>query len=109
MLTLPAGPQFLLGTALVILATYLYNAAEEPGPSRPPPILIDSVVSEKPKIPIPDPRMPSRPGGDAGFAVKLPTTPLLEEALTTSRPGSPMLHHTRKGSSRGSYFEAKKE
>ena len=60
-------------------------------------------------MPVPD-AAPGRPGaGNGGFAIKLPTTPLGEEALTTSRPGTPLRHHTRKGSARGSYFEGKDE
>ena len=49
--------------------------------------------------------------GPAGLNIKLPSTPRLEEGLSTSRPGTPLAgrHHTRKGSSRGSYFEAKTE
>ena len=96
--------QFLLGTAVVLLATYLYNVSSDaPGfltrSTRPPPINITSPV---------DGRF-EKPFDDRAFAIKLPLTPLKEEAISTSRPGSPLKHHTRKGSARGDYFEGKRE
>jgi hypothetical protein len=90
-----------IGTSIVLIATYLYNADISRG-SKPPPINITSTAHGGQE----------KPYEDRGFAIKLPLTPLKEEALVTSRPNSPGIHHNRKGSSRGekpSYFDSKRE
>jgi UDP-sugar transporter A1/2/3 len=89
--------QFLLGTALVIFSTYLYSG-QEGKRNRPPPINI--VNYEKTTI-------------DNGYTPRfeedkqLTATPdlrpleaLKSAGLSTSRPSSPMRHHSRVGSSR---------
>ncbi|KAI4136003.1 MAG: hypothetical protein LQ347_000180 [Umbilicaria vellea] len=86
---------FLVGTLIVVFATYLYNS--EVGSIRPPPIRIHSY--EKTTI-------DTQPARLQEPLLKLPTTPMKSEASSTSRPTSPTLHHTRHGSSRG-YFAAK--
>lgn len=98
--------QFLLGTAAVLAATYLYGEPSTGYPwhaqakmqgGRPPPIRIDSY--EKDALgPVSPPRE---------ISIKLPTTPFLTDAgLSTSRPTSP--GQVRVSSSRnasGSYFD----
>ena len=81
-----------MGTSVVLFATYLYNSQDRA--ARPPPIQIHSY--EKTTVDTHSAREKDTP-------MKLPTTPLKNEGLSTSRPGSPVLHHTRTGSSRG-YF-----
>jgi len=86
---------FVLGTAIVIFATYLYSGTERTR-KRPPPINIASY--EKTTI-------------DNGYtpreeqsSLRLPLNPLdsvKSAGLSTSRPSSPMRHHSRVGSSRG--------
>ena len=81
--------KFLLGTAMVIFATYLYSS-QESSRGRPPPINIARY--EKTTV-------------DNGFTPKAETLDPLEmlktSGLSTSRPSSPMRHHSRVGSSRG--------
>ncbi|MCJ1472199.1 hypothetical protein MMC13_000846 [Lambiella insularis] len=86
---------FLIGVVLVMYSTYLYNTHEHS--RRPPPIRIHDF--EKTTI---DPESARQ----RDFTLKGPMTPLKAEALSTSRPSSPLLHHSRVGSSRG-YFAAK--
>ncbi|QSZ37057.1 hypothetical protein DSL72_009149 [Monilinia vaccinii-corymbosi] len=90
---------FLLGTSIVLFATWLYSGPERKR-NRPPPINI--VSYEKTTI-------------DNGFTPKyeedgssLTLDPLsglkgpgAGASLSTSRPSSPMRHHSRTGSSRG--------
>ncbi|PQE15667.1 nucleotide-sugar transporter protein [Rutstroemia sp. NJR-2017a BBW] len=88
---------FLIGTSIVLFATWLYSSSERR--NRPPPIKIASY--EKTTI-------------DNGFTPKyeedrssMTLDPLNTLAapksagLSTSRPASPMRHHSRAGSSRG--------
>lgn len=81
--------QFIVGTSIVLYATYLYNSEDQR--NRPPVIKLSE--NEKTLI-------------DRSFAIKLPSTPLKETALSTSTPNSPALHHMRTGSSR-EYFGKK--
>lgn len=85
---------FVLGTGIVIFATYLYSGPERKR-NRPPPINI--VNYEKTTI-------------DNGYTprdedtLRLPLMPLeniKSAGLSTSRPSSPARHHSRVGSSRG--------
>jgi UDP-sugar transporter A1/2/3 len=86
--------QFVIGTAIVLFATYLYSGPERKR-NRPPPINIASY--EKTTI-------------DNGYtpreeesSFRLPLYPLeniKSAGLSTSRPSSPMRHHSRVGSSR---------
>jgi len=98
-----ATGNFLLGTAIVLVATYIYcgdsNIAKSEVRLRPPPIRIYSYEKSDTKTT----ENAQSPPND--FSIKLPTTPLITEAaaITTSRPGSPS-HHTRVNSSRGTYF-----
>ncbi|KAL6717497.1 UDP-galactose transporter Gms1 [Lecanora helva] len=87
---------FLIGTSIVIFSTYLYNSSIERA-LRPPPIRIHDY--EKTTI-------DKSYSKEKGHAQKLPTTPLKDEALSSSRPGSPRGHHSRVGSSRA-YFGSK--
>ncbi|KAI9825400.1 MAG: hypothetical protein M1832_001130 [Thelocarpon impressellum] len=71
---------FLAGTAVVMFATYLYSSQDR---HRPPPINIAKY--EKTTI-----------GSDAYFDDNAkPPTPFKSTALSTSRPASPMRHHSR--------------
>ncbi|KAK2865061.1 hypothetical protein FQN49_003951 [Arthroderma sp. PD_2] len=101
-----ASINFILGTAIVLSAIYIFLPGMQSGKStngsRIPPIRIHAAEkSGKPsKIEIDD---TSSPPND--FSIKLPTTPLLSETgISTSRPNSPNRHHSRVHSSRGSYF-----
>lgn len=88
--------QFLIGTSIVIFSTYLYNNGHDKSP-RPPPIQIhnfEKTTIDKPRLRENDPPL------------KLPTTPVKNEGLSSSRPGSPLGHHSRAGSSRA-YFAFK--
>ncbi|EYE91022.1 putative UDP-galactose transporter [Aspergillus ruber CBS 135680] len=100
---------FLLGTAVVLAATYLYGEPSTGYPwhaqakmqgGRPPPIRIDSY--EKEALGQESPVSPPNE-----ISIKLPTTPFLSDAgLSTSRPTSP--GQVRISSSRnasGSYFD----
>ena len=85
----------MIGTAVVIFATYLYSSTGRQR-NRPPPINIASY--EKTTI-------------DNGFTPKYeedrskmtldPLDGLKNAGLSTSRPSSPLRHHSRVGSSRG--------
>ncbi|CZR57129.1 related to UDP N-acetylglucosamine transporter (Golgi UDP-GlcNAc transporter) [Phialocephala subalpina] len=85
---------FVIGTAVVIYATYLYSTQEKRR-NRPPPINIASY--EKTTI-------------DNGYTPRLeedksslldPLETVRTAGLSTSRPASPLRHHSRVGSSRG--------
>jgi len=86
---------FVFGTAVVIFATYLYSGPERKR-NRPPPINIASY--EKTTI-------------DNGYTPKYeeerprmtldPLDSIKAAGLSTSRPSSPMRHHSRVGSARG--------
>lgn len=88
---------FLVGTATVLVATYLYgnpSLGPNQGKVRPPPIRIDNYEKD------------TSEGGDSApssspkdFSIKLPTTPLLDVGgHSTSRPTSPS--HPRTSASR---------
>lgn len=88
--------QFVIGTLIVLFATYLYTA-QDVTKHRPPPIRIH--IYENTTIDI-DPAEEDR----KDLSIKLPSTPLkIEEALTTSRPATPNQKQKRKGESAG-YF-----
>jgi len=81
---------FVVGTAIVIFATYLYSSPDRTN-NRPPPINIASY--EKTTI-------------DHGYTPREektlnPLECIKSAGLSTSRPSSPMRHHSRVGSSRG--------
>ncbi|KAI9052220.1 hypothetical protein LZ554_003578 [Drepanopeziza brunnea f. sp. 'monogermtubi'] len=84
---------FVFGTAMVIFATYLYSGADRKR-IRPPPINIASY--EKTTV-------------DHGYTPKIeenmlkadPIESLKQAGLSSSRPSSPLRHHSRVGSSRG--------
>ncbi|RDL39660.1 uncharacterized protein BP5553_04000 [Venustampulla echinocandica] len=85
---------FLFGTAVVMIATYLYSSNDRTR-RRPPPINIASYE----KTTIDDGYTPrylevERPKLD-------PLENLKSAGLSTSRPSSPLRHHSRVGSSRG--------
>ncbi|PGH02714.1 hypothetical protein AJ80_08811 [Polytolypa hystricis UAMH7299] len=103
---------FILGTSLVVAATYFYSEGASPSLSnkssissrpRPPPIRIDDE-----KYTDGTTSSSENTGGALSppndFSIKLPTTPLIAEAsaFATSRPDSP--GHTRLNPARGSYF-----
>ncbi|KAI9699996.1 MAG: hypothetical protein M1836_002530 [Candelina mexicana] len=88
--------KFIIGTGIVLSATYLYSSQDR---LKPPPIKI--VSYEKTTI-----------GGESSDyedsaryedSSKLPTTPMISAGLSTSRPSSPMRHHSRVGSSRAKF------
>ncbi|KAK3940407.1 UDP-galactose transporter [Diplogelasinospora grovesii] len=87
---------FLIGTALVIASTYLYSGVERKR-SRPPPISIVSyektTIDSTPKY-LDESRLNLNPLDSVRSA-----------GLSTSRPASPLLHHTRVPSSRGKRFD----
>lgn len=92
----------MVGATVVLLAIYLYgnpNAELSPGKfqARPAPVRVKSLDKYA--------EAGQALSGDE-YAVKLPTTPILnDEGLSSSRPGSPS--HMRSGSrqaSSGSYF-----
>ncbi|KAK2737648.1 hypothetical protein FQN57_007455 [Myotisia sp. PD_48] len=93
---------FISGTAIVLAATYLFYGSQPAIPDsrlRPPPIRIQKFEKS---ISSPSTDVSSSPPND--YSIKLPTTPLLSEsALSTSRPGSPIRHHSRIPSSRGTF------
>lgn len=92
----------------MLAATYLYNSESsfsQIRTARPPHIDITSPGGNSNDL-------QEKSYDNRSFAIKLPLSPLKEEALSTSRPGSPSLHHARKGNSRGDregYFEEKRE
>jgi UDP-sugar transporter A1/2/3 len=91
--------QFVVGTTIVIFATYLYSG---PDRKRNRPLPINIVSYEKTTI-------------DNGYTPKYeedrsrmqipvvldPLEGIKSAGLSTSRPSSPMRHHSRVGSSRG--------
>lgn len=88
--------QFMFGTAIVIFATYLYSGTDR-SRNRPPPINIASY--EKTTI---DNGYTPKYEEDKQLGSKMPSLDTLKSAgLSTSRPSSPMRHHSRVGSSRG--------
>ncbi|PGG99067.1 hypothetical protein AJ79_08701 [Helicocarpus griseus UAMH5409] len=111
-----AGGNFILGTALVLAATYIYTQLPHPAypqgkGNRPPPIRINNFEklngnsSSASSASAADDERTATSGAllspPNDFSIKLPTTPMLSEsaALTTSRPGSP--NHSRH---KGPYF-----
>jgi hypothetical protein len=88
--------QFVLGTSIVLFATYLYSVQELTKP-RPPPIRIhnyENLTLDR----------EAEENDRKDLSIKLPSTPLkIEEALSTSRPASPNQKHKRKGENAG-YF-----
>ncbi|KAJ5733917.1 hypothetical protein N7493_002703 [Penicillium malachiteum] len=102
-------PTFLLGSALVLVATHYYgnprfDFAKTKGGVRPPPIRVDNYEKDR----TPDDTSPAD-GSPNEFSIKLPTTPFLSDGMSSSRPTSPNPGHTRVSSNRNvsgsSYFE----
>ena len=91
--------QFLLGTSIVIAATYLYSKPDF-STSRPPPIQIHDY--EKTTIDTEAARAKLLPNG-----IKTPIIDLKGEAKSSSRPATPLLHLS-KSSSTLDYFAAKR-
>ncbi|KAI1362287.1 nucleotide-sugar transporter-domain-containing protein [Xylaria arbuscula] len=83
---------FLLGTTFVLLATYLYTGPERKG--RPPPINIANY--EKTTI---DPMLTPKSSSDR-LSVPNPMDGVRSLGLSTSRPSSPLRHHSRAASGR---------
>ncbi|KAL8939030.1 MAG: hypothetical protein Q9216_003579 [Gyalolechia sp. 2 TL-2023] len=75
---------FMIGTSVVLFATYLYNKHD--GRSRPAPLRIHEY--EKTTI---DPKS----SGGRSTPIKYPATPLRREGRSSSRPSSPGRHHSR--------------
>ncbi|KAJ5659837.1 hypothetical protein N7507_006288 [Penicillium longicatenatum] len=94
-------PTFLLGSALVLVATHYYGnpsfnpAAAKIGVARPPPIRVDNY--EKGGSLNDDSPISNSPND---FSIKLPSTPFLSDGMSSSRPTSPNPGHARVGSSR---------
>ncbi|KAN0098570.1 udp-galactose transporter-like protein [Hyaloscypha variabilis] len=86
---------FVVGTAVVIFATYLYSGPDRKW-KRPPPINIASY--EKTTI---DNGVTPKYEEDRSRMTLDPLDGLKNAGLSTSRPSSPMRHHSRVGSSRG--------
>lgn len=85
--------QFLIGTVLVISATYLYSGPDRKG-NRPAPLNLASY--EKTTI-----DGEYTPNDDMTLRVPIdPLDPIKSAGLSSSRPGSPMRHHARVGSAR---------
>ncbi|KAH8672678.1 udp-galactose transporter-like protein [Tricladium varicosporioides] len=88
---------FIFGTAVVIFATYLYSGPDKRR-NRPPPINIASYE----KTTIDNGYTPRyEEERTLGLSLKDPIDTLKSAGLSTSRPSSPMRHHSRVGSSRG--------
>jgi UDP-sugar transporter A1/2/3 len=87
--------RFVIGTAVVIFATYLYSGIDRKR-NRPPPINIASY--EKTTI---DHGYTPKYEEDGSQMTLAPLDGLKAAGLSTSRPSSPMRHHSRVGSSRG--------
>lgn len=84
--TLLTSVQFLLGTSIVLFATWLYSTHDTPYTSAPQ-INIDEL-----KRPLESPKF-----NEKDMSIPIPKTPLLDEgALATSRPGSPASNKKRK-------------
>jgi drug/metabolite transporter (DMT)-like permease len=97
-------PQFLMGTTLVLGATYLYTSDDHNsnyGHLLPPQVRIhDAEKTESSSYTYTDGSQPQ------DFSIQVPTAPMMgSDGLSTSRPGSPALHHARIGSSRGYFGE----
>ena len=92
-------PQFFLGTGLVMFSVYLYSGPERKTRHRPPPISI--VGYEKTTIDS-TPRIEDEPA----HLTLDQTDGLRVEAISSSRPTSPALHHARVHSARGKRFGA---
>lgn len=88
------GIQFVVGTAIVLLSTYMYTQQESQ--PRPPIIRIDSDQGKE-NI--------TSPTELKDASISIPKTPLSldDTTITTSRPGSPAPHKKRKNDSLG-YF-----
>ncbi|CAD6506044.1 BgTH12-06976 [Blumeria graminis f. sp. triticale] len=88
---------FLLGTSLVIYATYLYSSPDRNTPRSPP---INIVSYEKTTI---DENISARFQEDVKKTGLCPDIldDLKPEGLSSSRPNSPMRHHSRGGNSTG--------
>lgn len=87
--------QFMIGTVIVLSATYLYSVSEK-ARQRPPPIKIENYEKMN------GDRSPTEA---RDMSIMMPKTPLLENGgsvVTSSRPGSPT-RKKRKGESLG-YF-----
>jgi solute carrier family 35 (UDP-sugar transporter), member A1/2/3 len=84
--------QFLIGTALVLASTFLYSGPDRKR-GRPPPLNI--VNYEKTTI---DPM--NTPRYDDKLTVPNPLESVKGMGLSTSRPSSPLRHHSRAGSAR---------
>ena len=97
--------RFLLGTALVMLSTYLYSIPERKR-SRPPPI---SIVSYEKTTVDATPTLLGVTGGGLGTPGKMSLDPFDSTqavGVSSSRPSSPMFHHPRAPSStRGRRFD----
>lgn len=85
--------QFILGTVMVLFATWLYSGPDRKR-GRPAPIHIvnfeKTVIAKTPRI--------SSPNTTAGLLNPLDSAGL---GLSTSRPATPLRHHSRVGSARG--------
>ena len=78
--------QFLVGTAIVLAATWLYST-QDSSASPAPSVYIDGL--EKPAILL--------PSNEKDMSIPIPKTPLADEGgMATSRPGSPNPHKKRK-------------
>ncbi|KAI9758829.1 MAG: Sec63 [Chaenotheca gracillima] len=86
---------FLIGTTIVLFSTYLYSRHERP---RPPPINIASYE----KTTIGSVRGSGSRGGGESYFDDQPKnlTPIRASGNSTSRPSSPMRHHSRVASGR---------
>lgn len=86
---------FIIGTAVVIFATYLYSVQDSHRGSRPPPIRIASYE----KTTIDDGHTPSGEAKSLLDPMDL-LEGLREKGLSTSRPSSPLRSHSRLGKGR---------
>lgn len=80
--------QFLIGTTIVLLATWLYSTHDTPG-GRPPAIKVNGFNEKMPIM---------SPTEARDMSIQIPKTPLASEegAVATSRPGSPAPNKKRK-------------
>lgn len=90
----------MIGTAVVIFATYLYSGSERTR-NRPPPINIASYE----KTTIDNGYTPKFEEDRSRMLTLDPLENVKSAGLSTSRPSSPMRHHSRVGSSRGKVFK----
>jgi solute carrier family 35 (UDP-sugar transporter), member A1/2/3 len=79
--------QFVIGTSIVLLATWMYSSHDLPNGGKPPRI----EIQEYEKVPV------TSPSEARDMSIRIPKTPLSSEesAIATSRPGSPS-HKKRK-------------